>query len=157
MIPNGENPWMQQQQQRTQKAQHEKVTVRSFSQLKKLIELYKTDDTAKPITVKADGETITVPNSSESMTLRLLVDGFVQLANQAVLMDAGQVDKDNEEYGGIYPASIQQERPVHHHLDRFISTHFDGRREGNRIVWDLPEGKFELDPWTLTLSKSSTQ
>lgn len=132
------------------------MKIKSFSQLKKLIELYKTADDTKPIVVKTDDGPVTLPNANQSMTHKLLLEGFDQLEAQATMIDLGQVDRNNEEYGGIYPTSLMDEEPQHHRLDSFISLHFDGKREGSKIVWNLPEGKFELDPWTLTLSKSST-
>jgi hypothetical protein len=38
-------------------------------------------------------------------------------------------------------------------VDNVVKQRLGGRREGLGVVWDLPEGKFKLDPWTGKLEK----
>ena len=38
-------------------------------------------------------------------------------------------------------------------VDAMIKQRLDGKREGLRVVWNIPEGKFEFDPWTKQLTK----
>lgn len=151
------NPFLQRannrQRKKTRKSP-EKTKIKSFSQLKKLVESIKTED-ASPIAVKTEEGVVNIPGAKKSMTHKLLIEGFEALKGQQMLMGLqADIDRDDEEFGGFVPAAVLKEEPVNHRLDRFIDTHFDGKREGDKVVWTLPEGKFELDPWTLTLSKS---
>jgi len=42
---------------------------------------------------------------------------------------------------------------MHFWVDDLIKQRMGGKRKGNAIAWDLPEGKFQFDPLTKQLAK----
>lgn len=137
-----------------------KTKINSFSDLKKLIEKIKLSDSPQPIVVNSRNDenqpvSVSIPTNKTSIIHRTLMEGFDLIKNREEWLSKAKVDKTNEDYGGIVPTDVPQEDMQFLWVDRFIDQHFNGKREGYKIVWDLPEGKFELDPWSLTLNKSS--
>lgn len=80
---------------------------------------------------------------------KLLVEGMDMAKRQAKFADAPTGDV--EDYGGFFPAAP----PDNQHwmwVDALISRRLDGKRNGLVIEWELPEGKFQYDPWTKALT-----
>lgn len=139
----------------------EKKEIKSYSDLRKLIDELKNDDKANPIIVTSvDAENkpikVSIPSSNKPITRKLLSDGFDLIKQQENSLQkmSKELSRENDDYDGYYPARINDESAKSVWVDNMVSNCFGGRRDGLKIVWDLPEGKFELNPWTLDLSKT---
>jgi len=135
------------------------MKITSFSELKRLVEGIKTNDTAvKPIIVtQKDNKNrdipVSIPSSNSLMVKRLLMEGFEMLSNQQSYLEAVKFNPDDEDFGGFVPAMVPEEHTKNGWVDRFVRNNLGGERVGLKVQWHLPEGKFELDPWTLLLIK----
>jgi len=140
-----------------------KTKIKSFYELKILIEKLHDIDQMTPISIemcKTENNEpgrvpVTIPsNSGETIYRKLLREGFQSVKNQEDFNDQASFNPGNEEFGGHIPTSIPPNIDRIHWIDAWIDHHLDGKREGLKVVWYLPEGKFELDPWTCVLNKS---
>lgn len=144
----------------------EPVTVSNLLELQEVISHIKPDTgqdpDAKPITVQSTGTrfadenfngNITIPQSGgQSMTRKTLLEGFDMLKKrQETLQAMGKVDLDD--FGGFYPATLRDITDQITWVDRFVTNRLGGKREGLYVVWELPEGKYQMDPWTCKLEK----
>jgi hypothetical protein len=144
----------------------EPVSVSNLLELQEIVNHLKPDGSqdpdAKPITVSSTGTRfadenfrgdITIPQSGDqSMTRKTLLEGFDMLKKrQETLQAMGKIDLDD--FGGFYPASLRDITDQITWVDRFITNRLGGRREGLLVVWEIPEGKYQMDPWTCKLEK----
>jgi len=107
----------------------EKVTVENLSQLNKALEPFLTDTTIR----------------------KLLLEGMdiVKRQNKFVEQDVSEAD-----FGGFMPA-MPRGGNRYMWVDTLIDRRLNGKRDGVKICWNLPEGKFEFDPWSKKLDKVS--
>ena len=142
------------------------IRVHNLPELKKLVKRLQPgpDDKASPIIIDtkkarmADDTysgMVTIPQSGGQSTVRrTLLDGFEMLKQSQKRYEESLATQNmEEEYGGFLPAVVPN--PTEHHtwVDTFIDRNMGGKREGLYIVWNLPEGKFRMDPWTCKLEK----
>lgn len=82
---------------------------------------------------------------------KLLIEGMDMVKRQAKFAEAP--DGDIDEYGGFFPAAPPDGQ---HYMwvDTLIMRRLDGKRNGLTIEWELPEGKFQYNPWTKALSNA---
>ena len=144
----------------------EQVRIHNLVELKNLVKRLKPDqeESVAPIIIdtkkaKIADESysgmVSIPQSGGQSTLRrTLLDGFEIIKNHKKYRQASLASVEmKEEFGGFQPAVAPDPDGHHTWLDTFIMRNMGGRREGLYIVWDLPEGKFKLDPWTCQLEK----
>lgn len=144
----------------------EKVRIHNLAELKRLVSRLapEANEAPGPIIINTKGTTmedetyngpVVIPQSGGQSTLRqTLLDGFEMVKNHTDYYNAslaGQTEL--EEYGGYPPAVAPNPDEHMTWLDFFIDRQMGGRREGLTIVWELPEGKFRLDPWSCKLEK----
>jgi len=83
------------------------MKITSFSELKRLVEGIKTNDTAvKPIIVtQKDNKNrdipVSIPSSNSLMVKRLLMEGFEMLSNQQSYLEAVKFNPDDEDFATI--------------------------------------------------------
>lgn len=142
-----------------------KIKIKTLFDLKRLVERLKpTNSKDSTLTVsfeKVDTPTGQVPqlpvsmeNSGESMERRLLIDGFDLLKRQREYKQSAKIyEEDVDSFGGFFPAVPVEAESKGSWVDRFITDHLDGRREGLFVFWDLSEGTFRLDPWSCVLEQ----
>ena len=91
------------------------------------------------------------PFLSDSTIRNLLIEGMDLVKRQGKFAEAGEAVSDID-FGGFLPA-----KPIGGHkytwVDTLIERRLDGKRDGLKIVWNLPEGQFEFDPWSKKLDK----
>lgn len=146
----------------------EKIEIKTLFELKKLVERLKPTNT-KDSTLTVNFEKVDTPSgqvipslpvsmksNGESMERRILIDGFELLKRQREYKEAAKVyEEDVDSFGGFIPAvPIESESSVSW-IDRFVSDHLDGRRDGLFVMWDITEGTYRLDPWSCKLEKMS--
>ena len=143
------------------------IRVHNLVELKRLVKRLEpsTDDnTARPIIIDTVKEgmaddtysgMVTIPQTGGQSTVRrTLLDGFEMLKSAQELYEESLATQTmEEEYGGFLPPVAPNPADHHTWVDTFIDRNMGGRREGLSIVWELPEGKFKLDPWTCKLEK----
>ena len=144
----------------------EKVRIHTLLELKQLVNRIKPGKTEapKPIVLDTkeigmadetyDGNVI-IPQSGGQATIReTLLDGFKMVKNHLEYYNASMASQSAiDEYGGFPPALAPNPDDHRTWLDTFIDRNMGGHREGLFICWDLPEGKFRLDPWSCKLEK----
>lgn len=98
---------------------------------------------------------VTIPQSGGQSTLRqTILDGFEIIKNHQKFHRASMATRTSlEEYGGYPPAIVPDPSEHIMWIDTFIDRNMGGKREGLYITWELPEGKFRLDPWSCELEK----
>lgn len=142
------------------------VEVKTYSDLVKLVEgLKPTNAIDKPIKVTFENVgtendrvipslSVSSPSDGQSMSRKLLLDGFEMVKRQMAFDQAAQVYSDVvDNFGGVYPATPAMDNTRATWLDNYIRSTLGGHREGLVVVWNLPEGKFQLDPWSGKLEK----
>lgn len=142
------------------------VVVNNLLELKEIIKSLQPDNKsndpdALPIIVKSKGTrfadekfagSITIPQSGgHSMARRTLLEGFEMLKRRQETLSSLQTNEDY--YDGFVPAPLADPNEHVTWVDRFIINRLGGRREGLYIVWEIPEGKYRLDPWSCILEK----
>lgn len=154
---------------RTQKKnvpQTQSVRIHNLSELKKMVNRLKPEanEAPGPIIINTKGtnmsdETfsgaVTIPQSGGQSTLRqTILDGFEMVKNHREYYTASLASQSEiEEYGGFPPALAPNPDEHMTWLDYFIDRQMGGRRVGLHIIWEIPEGKFRLDPWSCKLEK----
>lgn len=105
------------------------------------------------VSVKTYGELqqALVPFLKESAIYKLLVEGMEMVKRQAEFADR-VVDTDPAAYGGYIPAAPAK-GGNYSWVDTLIDRRLNGKREGLKVMWTLPEGKFSFDPWTRKLEQ----
>jgi hypothetical protein len=107
----------------------QKVTVTNYEQLVQAIE----------------------PFTKETTIKKLLIEGLDVAKRQAEYSKAPTGDQSS--YGGFLPA-----RPNvgGHYLwvDTLITKRLDGKRDGLKVTWKLPEGQYEFDPYSQKLKQT---
>tara|TARA_R100001244_G_scaffold25113_2_gene25403 strand:- start:67003 stop:67533 length:531 start_codon:yes stop_codon:yes gene_type:complete len=97
---------------------------------------------------------VKITDDGQPMARKLLVDGFELLKRQQEFNDgAGVYEEDIEEYGGFLPAATPNDEVGASWVTSFVSKHLDGKIDGLSVIWEIPEGKFRLNPWTGALTK----
>lgn len=143
------------------------VQIRSYGELVELIAGIKPRAGEKDKSLQATFKDVSTPNDQVipeltvsaklgpgTMAHKLLEDGFRMIQRQSEYGKSAQVFAENVDgFGGFLPTTA----PANDHhttwLDNFIRTSLGGKREGLYVVWDLPEGRFRMDPWTYKLEK----
>jgi hypothetical protein len=98
--------------------------------------------------------TVSAKLGSGTMAHKLLSDGFKMVKRQLEFGQAAQVFNDDvDSFGGFLPTPAPSNDKHVTWLDNFIRTSLGGRREGMHVVWDLPEGRYRMDPATYQLEK----
>lgn len=93
-------------------------------------------------------------DDGQPMARKLLVDGFELLKRQQEFDSKTGVFPDQvDEFGGFLPAATPRNEVGLSWIGSFVSKHLDGKIEGLSVVWEIPEGKFRLNPWTGGLTK----
>ena len=95
-------------------------------------------------------EKATISISDKSVTMRqLLIDGFDQVKEQEKLWFSMHDALNEDEFAPTLPVvNIDQ---FHMPVDKLIKLRLGGKRKGYKIVWDLNDKKYELDPYTCEL------
>lgn len=142
------------------------ITISNLQELKNLVERLKPgiSEGNAPIVIDTVGTTladdnfkgkVTIPQAGGQATLRkTMLDGFEMVKNHQSHYRASIASQNMyDEYGGYLPAPVPDPNEHLMWIDRFIKNNLGGKREGLTIIWELPEGKFQLDPWTCQLEK----
>lgn len=111
------------------------VRIKSLSQLKKLL--------------------IGFRESANTMTSKLLIKGFKMISQRAEYKAKAEALSEGEvDFGGFQPAKLPDAVEQATWVDNLVRSQMGGKREGTRIVWDLPEGRFYYDPLTRQLTQA---
>lgn len=105
----------------------EKVVVGNLSQLQKALEPFMADTTIS----------------------KLLIEGMELVRRQNKFAESVNADAD---YGGFMPAAPRG-GDRYMWVDTLIDRRLNGKRNGLKILWDLPEGQYEFNPWVKKLDK----
>lgn len=135
--------------------------VQSFHDLQKVVDSLAAKDVTNPFsvtTVDVEGVKNTVSvagNSGDNIKYKILLEGFNALKSQETFGTGVMAENENDavEFGGFVPAQTAVKLGMDW-IDKFVTQNLGGKREGLKVIWTLPEGRFELDPWTLQLAKS---
>ena len=94
-------------------------------------------------------------DDGQPMVRKLLVDGFELLKRQQEFSSASGIfaGDDIDGFGGFYPAVKPVDDIGTGWVTSFVSKHLDGKIEDLSVVWNIPEGKYKLNPWTGDLVK----
>lgn len=109
----------------------EKITVTNHGQLLKALE----------------------PFMSDTAIRKLLIEGMDMVKRQSELEERYQ-QLDDKAFGDYKPA-IPLRGGHYMWVDTLIKRRLDGKREGFKVVWNLPEGKFAFDPWAKKLERQT--
>jgi hypothetical protein len=109
----------------------------------------------KDVSVKTHGdlkEAIKPFLDDNSSIRKLLIEGMDIAKRHKEYFEKVKVEIDEAEFGGYVPAYPTSDK---HFLwvDLLIKKRLDGKRDDLKIGWSLPEGNFEFDPWSKTLTK----
>lgn len=105
----------------------EKVVVENLTQLNKALEPFMTDTTIR----------------------KLLLEGMDLVKRQSKFAEQ---DISGADFGGFMPAAPHGGNR-YMWVDTLIDRRLNGKRAGLKVSWNLPEGKFEFDPWSKKLDK----
>lgn len=110
------------------------------------------NDLAK-VEVKTHAQLLTAiePFTKDTTIRKLLMDGMEMVKRQAGF---APMEVSEDLYGGFKPA-MPARGDSYMWVDTLIERRLDGKRSNLRIVWTLPEGRFEFDPWTKKLEQVS--
>jgi hypothetical protein len=145
------------------------VQINNLADLYELVKKLKPDEStndAKPIYYNSKGTQladakfngyIKIPQTGGDSTVRQAVlEGFEMIKNHRAAREAQLVAYDYpEDFGGFMPARVPDPEDQITWLDGFIARRLGGKREGLAVVWDLVEGKYQMDPWTCEISQVS--
>ena len=120
---------MKKQQKKQKQQKPEKKEVKSYSDLRKLIDELKSDDKASPIIITSvDAENkpikVSIPSSNKPITRKLLSDGFDLIKQQGDNLKrmSKELNKENDDYDGYYPARISDENAKSIWVDSMVSN-----------------------------------
>ncbi len=92
------------------------------------------------------------PFLDDGKTVRtLLIDGMNIAKKHQEYFQKISAELSDVDFGGYLPA--RQSGGHFLWVDLLISKRLDGKRDGLKICWSLPEGQFEFDPWSKELIK----
>jgi hypothetical protein len=140
----------------------EQVCINNLVDLYELIEKLKPENSvndAKPIVYDSKNTSfadekfnghITIPQSGGDSTIRQsILEGFEMIRNHQKCYEAQLTAHESpEDFGGYMPARVPDPENQITWLDGFIIRRLGGKREGLLVVWDLVEGRYQMDPWT---------
>jgi hypothetical protein len=92
------------------------------------------------------------PFKADSTLRKLFMEGMEVVKRQSEFKSEDFAT--NEEFGGFLPAEPASGQR-YSWVDTFIKQRLDAKRDGLKVVWSLPEGEFEFDPWTKDLRQTS--
>jgi hypothetical protein len=99
-------------------------------------------------------EKATISIKDKSVTMRqLLVDGFDQVKEQEKLFNSMRDALNEDEFAPTLPAM-----DIDHFnmpVDKLIKIRLGGKRKGYKVMWDLNNKVYELDPYTCELKEIS--
>lgn len=146
----------------------EQIHINNLADLYELIKNLKpskdsTND-AKPIVYHTKGTSladekfngyVTIPQSGGDSTVRqALIEGFEMIRNHQICHEAQLTAHESpEDFGGYLPARVPDPEDQITWLDSFVNRRLGGRREGLFVVWELAEGKYQMDPWTCEIKQ----
>jgi hypothetical protein len=137
------------QSKQSNSTKHDNPKITNIHELRQLVERLKPggNDSNQP--------PIVIPQSGGESTLRkTLLEGFEMIKNHSAYYQASVASLDmDDKYGGYPPAIAPNPDTYDTWVDRFIRNNLGGRRVGLTIVWDLPSGTWQLDPWTCKLEQ----
>jgi hypothetical protein len=142
--------------------------IKNIHELRQLIERLKPseEEENEPIVIDAselalpkddayNAGPVVIPQAGGQSTLRkTLLEGFEIIKNQNAYFEMSAATLENDDDYGGYPPAIAHNPDIYDTwVDRFIRNNLGGKREGLFIVWNLPSGKWKLDPWSCQLEK----
>lgn len=89
----------------------------------------------------------------DTMANKLLKKGF-KMIQQRVEYQIKAEAMDDVDFGGFKPAKLHNAVDQLTWVDNLVGSQMGGKREGTRICWDLPDGKFYYDPLTYLLTQA---
>ena len=140
-----------------------KVEVKNFIDLKKLIENIMAEKNASTITnqitvdmpskeLNSAKVPVSFKTEGSPATSKMISDGF-DVVKRMLEFESNSSEIDAEDFEGMLPASPPPVEKRKIWIDKYLKKHLDAKREGLKIVWNLNDGKFALDPWSLKLTK----